>query len=144
MLLLKITLELGGACYILERVVLPMTVPHIPALRRGRAYESLDKSDIINCRTGETVATLSQVNAGIIRKDLARMAESRAALKALPVARLIEICARGRRGSFSKAHCPSATRARRNRRNNTWKRSPPPAACRMSWCAATWPKYTTR
>jgi hypothetical protein len=70
-----------------------MTIPHIPALRRGRAYESLDRSNIVDCRTGAVLATLSQVNAGIIRKDLARMAESRAALKQLPVARLLEICA---------------------------------------------------
>src|ERR1700691_58282 len=68
-------------------------LPHIPALRRGRAYESLDISNIVDCRTGQTVATLSQVNAGIIRKDLTRIGESRAALKKLSVARLIEICA---------------------------------------------------
>jgi acyl-CoA reductase-like NAD-dependent aldehyde dehydrogenase len=69
-------------------------VPHIPALRRGRGYESLDQANIVKYNTGETVATLSQVNAGVIRKDLARVGESRAALKALTVARLIEICGR--------------------------------------------------
>jgi acyl-CoA reductase-like NAD-dependent aldehyde dehydrogenase len=68
-------------------------LPHIPALRRGRAYESLDRSNIVDSRTGQTLATLSQVNAGIIRKDLTRIGESRAALKKLSVARLIEICA---------------------------------------------------
>jgi acyl-CoA reductase-like NAD-dependent aldehyde dehydrogenase len=72
-------------------------LPHIPALRRGRAYESLDISNIVDCRTGQTVATLSQVNAGIIRKDLTRIGESRAALKKLSVARLIEICAQAGR-----------------------------------------------
>jgi len=71
----------------------PMTVPHIPALRRGRAYESLDRNNIVDCRTGEVLATLSQVNAGIIRKDLARVSEARAALRKIPVARLLEICA---------------------------------------------------
>jgi acyl-CoA reductase-like NAD-dependent aldehyde dehydrogenase len=70
-----------------------MTAPHIPALRRGRPYESLDKTSIVDCRTGSVLATVSQVNAGIVRKDLARIAESRAALKALTVARMIEICA---------------------------------------------------
>jgi acyl-CoA reductase-like NAD-dependent aldehyde dehydrogenase len=70
-----------------------MTVPHIPALRRGRAYQSLDQSDIVHCRTGEVLATLSQVNAGLIRKDLARVSEARAALRNIPVARLLEICA---------------------------------------------------
>jgi hypothetical protein len=70
-----------------------MTVPHIPALRRGRAYESLDQNNIVDCRSGEVLATLSQVNAGIVRKDLARISEGRAALKKIPVARLLEICA---------------------------------------------------
>jgi acyl-CoA reductase-like NAD-dependent aldehyde dehydrogenase len=72
-------------------------LPHIPALRRGRAYESLDKNNIVDCRTGQTVATLSQVNAGIIRKDLTRIGDARAALKKLSVARLIEICAQAGR-----------------------------------------------
>jgi hypothetical protein len=71
-----------------------MTLPHIPALRRGRAYESLDRSNIVDCRNGEVLATLSQVNGGIVRKDLSRVGEARAALKKIPVARLLEICAK--------------------------------------------------
>jgi len=43
---------------------------HIPALRFGRAYESLDKAEVKDCRTGAVRSTVSQVNAGIIRKDL--------------------------------------------------------------------------
>jgi len=50
-------------------------------------------TNVVDCRTGQTVATVSQVNAGIIRKDLARIGESRAALKKLTVAQLIKICA---------------------------------------------------
>ena len=69
-------------------------VPHIPALRRGRVYESLDKINVVNHRTGETVAQVSTINAGIIRKDLQRIAESRAALKKFTVAQLIEISAK--------------------------------------------------
>lgn len=71
-----------------------MTECHIPALRRGRPYESLDKANVVDCRSGAVLATVSQVNAGIIRKDLARVAESRAALKKFSVSQLIEICAR--------------------------------------------------
>src|SRR5580658_417949 len=84
---------MSGIPPILERVDLRMTIPHIPALRRGRAYESLDRNNIIDCRTGEVLATLSQVNAGIVRKDLSRASEARAALRKIPVARLLEICA---------------------------------------------------
>lgn len=67
-------------------------IPHIPALRRGKAYESLDKVEVKDFRTGEVKATVSQVNAGIVRKDLARLGESTAALRRLSVADLIEIC----------------------------------------------------
>ena len=69
-------------------------LPHIPALRRGRAYESLDKIEVKDHRTGEVKATVSQVNAGIVRKDLQRVTESRAALKKFSTERLIEICAK--------------------------------------------------
>ena len=69
-------------------------LPHLPALRRGRPYASLEQADIKDCRTGEVRARVSQVNAGIIRKDLARIAESRAALKRLSSERLLEICGR--------------------------------------------------
>jgi acyl-CoA reductase-like NAD-dependent aldehyde dehydrogenase len=69
-------------------------LPHIPALRRGKAYESLDQIEVKDFRTGEVKATVSQVNAGIVRKDLARVAEGQAALKKFSVAQLIEICAK--------------------------------------------------
>lgn len=69
-------------------------IPHIPALRRGRAYESLDTIEVKDFRTGEVKATVSQVNAGIVRKDLARVGEAQAALKKFSVAQLIEICAK--------------------------------------------------
>jgi len=74
--------------------VAPPVVPHIPVIRRGRVYESLDKIDVVNHRTGEKVAQVSTINAGIIRKDLQRIAESRAALKKFTVAQLIEISAK--------------------------------------------------
>ncbi len=70
------------------------SLPHLPVLRRGRPYESLDKTNIVDHRTGASLVTLSQVNAGIVRKDLARMGESRAALKKFTTAQLLEICAR--------------------------------------------------
>jgi len=68
--------------------------PHIPVLRRGRPYESLDKLEVKDHRTGEVKATVSSVNAGVIRKDLQHIAESRAALKKFTVKELIDICAR--------------------------------------------------
>jgi acyl-CoA reductase-like NAD-dependent aldehyde dehydrogenase len=71
-----------------------MTIPHIPAWRLGRPYESLDQVSVADCRTGAALATVSHVNAGVVRKDLVRIPQSRAALKKFTVARLLEICAR--------------------------------------------------
>ncbi|TAK99095.1 MAG: aldehyde dehydrogenase family protein [Verrucomicrobia bacterium] len=70
------------------------SVPHIPALRRGKNYESLDTAEVKDFRTGEVKALVSQVNAGIVRKDLARVGEAQAALKKFSIVQLIEICAK--------------------------------------------------
>jgi hypothetical protein len=71
-----------------------MHLPHLPALRLGRPYQSLDRFSVADHRTGEPKATVSSVHAGILRKDLQRVAESRDALRAFTTAQLIELCAR--------------------------------------------------
>jgi hypothetical protein len=68
------------------------SLPHLPALRRGKPYASLEQVPVNDCRTGETLARLSQVNAGVIRKDLARISEARSALREFSCDRLLEIC----------------------------------------------------
>ena len=70
------------------------SIPHLPALRKGRPYDSLDKVQVKNHRTGELMAEVSQVNAGIIRKDMAKINEARAALKKFTVEQLIDITAK--------------------------------------------------
>jgi acyl-CoA reductase-like NAD-dependent aldehyde dehydrogenase len=67
------------------------SIPHLPALRKGRPYESLDKVPVKDHKTGEVCAEVSQVNAGIVRKDLGKIGEARKALKKFTVAQLIEI-----------------------------------------------------
>jgi acyl-CoA reductase-like NAD-dependent aldehyde dehydrogenase len=68
------------------------SLPHIPALRFGRPYTSLDTGGVNDCRTGQPLAQLSQVNAGVVRKDLAKIQEAQAALKKLSCQQLIKIC----------------------------------------------------
>lgn len=70
------------------------SVPHIPVIRLGRNYESLDKLEIKNHSTGEVIATVSSVNAGIIRKDFKKIGEGRAALKKFTVKQLMELSAK--------------------------------------------------
>jgi len=71
-----------------------MNLPHLPVLRLGRSYESLDKLEIKDHRSGEVKAVVSTINAGILRKDFRRLGEARAALKKFTVAQLIEISAK--------------------------------------------------
>ena len=67
-------------------------IPHLPALRKGAPYESLEKVDVKDHRTGEVLAQVSQVNAGIVRRDLGRIGEARAALKKFTCDQLIDMC----------------------------------------------------
>ena len=69
-------------------------VPHLPVLRLGRSYESLDKLDIKDHRSGEVRAMVSSINAGILRKDFRRLGEARKALAKYSVAELIAMSAK--------------------------------------------------
>jgi hypothetical protein len=71
-----------------------MNIPHIPVLRLGRIYESLDQSPVVNHRTGQSMASVSTVNAGIIRKDLRNIAAARAALARFSTVELLDLCTR--------------------------------------------------
>jgi hypothetical protein len=71
-----------------------MSIPHLPALRKGKPYDSLEKNEVKDYKTGEVMAEVSQVNAGIVRKDLAKIGEARECLKKFKVSELIEISAK--------------------------------------------------
>jgi len=62
-----------------------MPIPHIPALRAGRWYDSVDSVEAKDVRTGEALARVSMVNAGLIRRDLARLDEAARALRTFAV-----------------------------------------------------------
>jgi acyl-CoA reductase-like NAD-dependent aldehyde dehydrogenase len=70
------------------------SVPHLPALRLGRSYESLEKIEVRDHRTGELKAVVSTVNGGIVKRDLAKISTARAALKKFTVAELIALSAK--------------------------------------------------
>jgi acyl-CoA reductase-like NAD-dependent aldehyde dehydrogenase len=64
---------------------------HIPLLRQGRPYRSLDVARAPHHATGQPFVEISQANVGLIRRDLLKQAEMRAALLAFTTARLIEM-----------------------------------------------------
>ena len=69
---------------------------HIPILRHGQSYRSLDVVRVLHHRTREPFVEISQANAGLIRRDLRSevQAEARAALARTPAEELVRICAR--------------------------------------------------
>lgn len=63
---------------------------HIPILREGKAYRSVDTVEILHHATGEAVASVSQANAGLITRDIGRM--NGGALERFSAEELLGIC----------------------------------------------------
>jgi acyl-CoA reductase-like NAD-dependent aldehyde dehydrogenase len=68
---------------------------HIPILRQGSPYKSLDVTRVPHHRTRETFVEVSQANAGLIRRDLSHQEVARASLSRFSTRDLVEICVRG-------------------------------------------------
>lgn len=64
----------------------------LSALRWGEAYQSLEAEDIRHFLTGEPVARISSVGAGIIKRDARHTRRARESLRAIPPIELIDRC----------------------------------------------------
>jgi hypothetical protein len=128
---------------------------HLPILRAGRSYCSLDVVRLTDISSGEPVADVSQANRGLIARDLQRKGDNRDRLAKIPFAELLSICRRAARlfaqgelpidggttqsaeqyvGQLSATTGMPQTLARSNM--ETWRRS---ASCSIRWigcCAA--------
>ena len=78
---------------------------HIPILRAGRSYRSLNTVRVPHIKTGEPLVEVSQANRGLIAKDLVDIALQKAALSQYSVAELIAVCKEAAR-LFSTAVLP--------------------------------------
>ena len=67
---------------------------HIPILRKGEPYRSLDVASVPHHRTREPFVEISQANSGLIRRDLRDQQTARAKLASLTTDELVAICAR--------------------------------------------------
>jgi len=65
---------------------------HIPILRKGTPYKSVDLQRVSHYRTRETFVEMSQANPGLIRRDLLDQESSRAALAQFTTEQLLAIC----------------------------------------------------
>ena len=66
----------------------------LPAIRWGQPYESLEVEEIKHFLTGEPVAKVSTVGAGIIRRDALQSRGAREVLRSFSPAELVERCQR--------------------------------------------------
>ena len=62
---------------------------HIPVLRQGKPYKSMDVSKVFHYRTQEQIAEISQANIGLIRRDLLQQGEMHAILQGFSTRELI-------------------------------------------------------
>jgi hypothetical protein len=67
---------------------------HIPILRHGREYRSIDTAPAVHFLTREPIAEVSQANFGLIRRDLMKQQQAREALAGFSTSELIAMCAR--------------------------------------------------
>lgn len=65
---------------------------HIPLLRKGKPYRSLDLLQVPHHRTRQAFVEISQANAGLIRRDLLDLESTRKALASLTFADIIARC----------------------------------------------------
>ncbi|MCB1057889.1 MAG: aldehyde dehydrogenase family protein, partial [Acidobacteria bacterium] len=83
----------------------PASPVHVPLLRAGRSYRSLEIARLADLRDGSPVAEVSQASPGLIARDLGRIGGARRALEERSVAELLEICSRAA-GLFETAELP--------------------------------------
>src|SRR3982751_3693658 len=67
---------------------------HLPILRWGQPYRSVNQVVTPHFRTREPFVSMSQANVGLIRRDLLTQADARAALQKIPAADLVAKAAR--------------------------------------------------
>ena len=70
-----------------------MHMIHLPILRHGVPYRSVDVATVVHHRTRQPFVLISQANTGLIRRDLLKQDEARAELAAIPARELIAMAA---------------------------------------------------
>jgi acyl-CoA reductase-like NAD-dependent aldehyde dehydrogenase len=63
---------------------------HLPVIRWGKNYESLDKVHIHHFETGEPIASISQAIGGMVRRDLLQAKRARGVLRDIPAGELLD------------------------------------------------------
>ncbi|MCA9297502.1 MAG: hypothetical protein KDA28_00465, partial [Phycisphaerales bacterium] len=72
---------------------------HVPILRWGEPYESLDVDHVIHFESGERLAEVSRANPGLLIRDMRQAQRAREVLRHIPI---FELC--GRLGTAADAY----------------------------------------
>ena len=67
---------------------------HLPILRHGNPYKSLDIARVLHHQTREIFVEVSQANAGLIRRDLGHQDIAQASLQRFSTRELVSLCSR--------------------------------------------------
>ena len=62
---------------------------HLPVLRWGQPYNSLEVDEVVHFATGEPIARVDRANSGLIQRDMRKAAQARARLREIPVDDLV-------------------------------------------------------
>ena len=62
---------------------------HLPVLRWGQPYTSMEVDQVVHFMTGEPIARVSRANGGLIQRDMRKAAQARRALSEIPIDELI-------------------------------------------------------
>ncbi len=65
---------------------------HVPILRWGTPYKSLDVDEVVHFDTGEKIAEFSKSDGMIVRRDMKHASRARAALRSIPANDLVAMC----------------------------------------------------
>jgi acyl-CoA reductase-like NAD-dependent aldehyde dehydrogenase len=66
-------------------------VLHIPILRWGEPYKSMDVDKVVHFATGEVLAEVSRANAGLVERDMRHARRARERLRGIPIANLLQM-----------------------------------------------------
>ncbi|MBI3678960.1 MAG: aldehyde dehydrogenase [Acidobacteria bacterium] len=67
---------------------------NLPILRWGQPYTSLEQDQVVHFLTGETLASVSQANTGLLARDIRKAQRARDSLTAIPIPEFITIMKR--------------------------------------------------
>src|SRR5688572_24079795 len=64
---------------------------HIPVLRWGEPYKSLDVDKVVHFASGEILAEVSRANGGLVERDMRHAKRARDVLREIPVSDLLQM-----------------------------------------------------